>query len=232
MISNLIFDVGNVLIGYRWKNMMMDHGLSEKEALETGMRIFTSPLWNLLDLGTVPEADIIRQFTKDFPDDAEIITWFLTHGELMHVARPDVWKRVHKLKEAGYGIFLLSNYCEDLFRKHTEGASFMDDIDGMVISYEVHFVKPDEQIYHCLLGRYGLHAEECLFYDDRIENTEGAERVGIRSVTVRSKAQLLGSLDARLAAPVPPARAFPAQPSHTYPHNSPREDSGLKPLLP
>lgn len=231
MIRDLIFDVGNVLLDYRWKDMMMDHGLSEKEAVETGTRMFTSPLWELMDLGTVPESDIIRQYEKDFPDDAEIITWFLTHGELMHVARPDVWKRVHQLKEAGYGIYLLSNYCENLFRKHTQDADFMKDIDGMVVSYEVHFIKPDERIYRCLLGKYGLHAEECLFYDDRADNTAGAERAGISSVTVRSKAQLLGSLDARLAAPVPPARAFPAQPSHTYQQNPSGEDSGLKPPL-
>ena len=35
MIKNIIFDVGDVLIGYRWKEMLLDHGIpDEPEAKE------------------------------------------------------------------------------------------------------------------------------------------------------------------------------------------------------
>ena len=35
--KNIIFDVGNVLLSYRWKDMFQyDYGMSEKLALEVG----------------------------------------------------------------------------------------------------------------------------------------------------------------------------------------------------
>ena len=36
-IKNIIFDVGDVLLSYRWKYMLMDYGLTETE--DTGMCI-------------------------------------------------------------------------------------------------------------------------------------------------------------------------------------------------
>ena len=37
MIKNIIFDVGEVLLGYRWKAMLMDYGLDENEAVRLMM---------------------------------------------------------------------------------------------------------------------------------------------------------------------------------------------------
>lgn len=34
--DNIIFDVGDVLLEYRWKQMLMDCGLSEEEAIRVG----------------------------------------------------------------------------------------------------------------------------------------------------------------------------------------------------
>ena len=63
----------------------------------------------------------------------------------------------------------------------------MDDLDGRLVSYEVHQVKPDRDIYETLLKRYDLDPKECLFLDDRKENTDTAESLGIKSVTIESR---------------------------------------------
>ena len=34
MIQNLIFDVGEVLVGYRWEEMLTMHGLSPERAAQ------------------------------------------------------------------------------------------------------------------------------------------------------------------------------------------------------
>lgn len=41
MIKNLIFDVGGVLFDYRWKEMFMDYGLDEDNAIRVGTQILT-----------------------------------------------------------------------------------------------------------------------------------------------------------------------------------------------
>lgn len=195
MIKNLIFDVGNVLIEYRWNQMLLDYGLSEEEAAIAGPLFFEHETWKELDLGNMPVEDVIVLYEKQLPEYAGLIRWFLTHLELMPIPRPDVWEKVHALKEKGYKIYLLSNYNEDFFRIHTEGASFLEDIDGKVVSYEIHKIKPYPEIYQYLLDKYELSAQECVFFDDRAENTQTAEKLGMKTYTITSKEYLLDVLD-------------------------------------
>ena len=199
MIKNLIFDVGNVLIQYRWNQMLLDYGLSKEEAAVAGPLFFEHETWKELDLGNMPVEDVIVLYEKQLPEYAGLIRWFLTHLELMPIPRPDVWEKVHALKEKGYKIYLLSNYNEDFFRVHTQGASFLEDIDGKVVSYEIHKIKPYPEIYRYLLDKYGLNAQECVFFDDRPENTQTAEELGMKTYTITSKDYLLNVLDEFLA---------------------------------
>jgi len=195
MIKNLIFDVGNVLIEYRWHQMLLDYGLTKEEAAVAGPLFFEHETWKELDLGNMPVEDVILLYEKQLPQYAGLIRWFLTHLELMPIPRPDVWEKVHALKEKGYKIYLLSNYNEDFFRVHTQGASFLEDIDGKVVSYEIHKIKPEPEIYQYLLDKYKLQPEESVFFDDRPENTQTAEGLGMKTYTITSKEYLLHVLD-------------------------------------
>lgn len=195
MIKNLIFDVGNVLIEYRWNQMLLDYGLTKEEAAIAGPLFFEHETWKELDLGNMSVEEVIRLYEERLPQYAGLIRWFLTHLELMPIPRPDVWEKVHALKEKGYRIYLLSNYNEDFFRVHTQGAAFLDDIDGKVVSYEIHKIKPYPEIYQYLLEKYNLKAEECVFFDDRAENTQTAKEMGIETYTISSKEYLLEVLD-------------------------------------
>lgn len=195
MIKNLIFDVGNVLIEYRWNQMLLDYGLSKEEAAVAGPLFFEHETWKELDLGNMPVEEVIKLYEKQLPQYAGLIRWFLTHLELMPIPRPDVWEKVHALKEKGYNIYLLSNYNEDFFRVHTQDAAFLQDIDGKVVSYEIHKIKPYPEIYQYLLDKYNLNPQECVFFDDRPENTQTAEELGIKTYTITSKEYLLEVLE-------------------------------------
>ena len=195
MIKNIIFDVGDVLLEYRWKDMLKDYGLPDDEAYKVGKLMFNDNLWHEFDLANMTHDEIVGQYLKNYPDYAEVMQWFMTHGELMHVKREDVWEKAQKLKEKGYGIYILSNNSQELFEKHTKDAPFISLADGVVVSYQIHITKPDEKIYQYLLDKYNLKAEECIFFDDREENTEAARKLGIEAVTVTSKEFLLDELD-------------------------------------
>ena len=200
MIQNLIFDVGDVLLEYRWFEMLTkDYGLSDTEARRIGGEMFDNEIWVLgLDGGRLTLDEAIHEYEKKYPDDVEVIRWFLQNGEQMAVRRPEIWKKVAALKEKGYRIYLLSNYSDELFRIHTKGAEFLNVLDGGIVSYQVHALKPDREIYQILLGKYGLQADECLFFDDRAENVEGARTLGIQAVQVTSREMLNATLDKML----------------------------------
>ena len=195
--KNIIFDVGDVLLDYRWQQMLMDYGLDEAEAYRVGRELFDDPdgLWHEYDLAVKSQEEIIQEFEQKHPKDAEVIRWFISHGEYMHVARPAIWKLVHQLKEVGYHLYILSNYPEILFKKHTQYADFMDDMEGMVVSYMLHVGKPERIVYQTLCDRYGLNKEECLFFDDRAENVQGAIDFGMRAKRVLSAKGLAVDLE-------------------------------------
>ncbi|MDD2972349.1 MAG: HAD family phosphatase [Lachnospiraceae bacterium] len=195
MIKNIVFDVGEVLLGYRWKEMLMeDHGLPEERAEKIGRTVFSNQLWADFDMGTLNMCDVIQGIGKEFPEYQEDLTWFIEHADLMPVKRPEVWKFLPKLREKEYKIYLLSNYSQELFEIHTKGADFLNYIDGKVVSYEIKIAKPDERIYRCLFDRYGLRPEECIFLDDRKENVEAAEKLGMKSIQIMSEEQLIDIL--------------------------------------
>lgn len=183
-IKNIIFDVGSVLIGYRWFDMCMDKGIPQDKALRIGKAFFQSLLWADYDAGLVSTKELTEAVVKEEPELEEEIRWFIGNAQLMLVKRPEVWELVRQLKEKGYHIYLLSNYSEDLFTIHTTGLDFLKWIDGGVISYQIHEIKPYPPIYQHLLKKYDLKAEECLFFDDREENTEAARKLGFEAVTV------------------------------------------------
>jgi len=195
VVKNIIFDVGDVLLEYRWHDMLTDYGLEDGEADKVAGFMFNDILWHEFDLAIMTRDEIIQKYIKSYPEYADTIQWFMTHGEFMHVNREDVWEKVQELKNKGYGIYILSNYSEELFEKHTKDAPFIKIADGIVVSYQIHITKPDKGIYQYLLNKYKLKAEECIFFDDRKENTEAAIKLGINAVTVTSKEFLLEELD-------------------------------------
>ena len=81
-IKNIIFDVGDVLLEYRWKDMLMDYGLSEDEAVKVGRLMFDDPLWTEMDLvDRSQEPRIISQYMEKYPEYADTISWFINHPE-------------------------------------------------------------------------------------------------------------------------------------------------------
>lgn len=202
-MKNIIFDIGSVLIGYRWRDMCLDEGWDEEKADKIGRAFFLSPLWPDYDAGIIGTKELLASVVEQYPDLEEEARWFITSGKKMTVERPKVWALAKKLKEKGCRIYLLSNYSEELLTVHTAGLPFLEFADGGVISYQIHQIKPNPPIYEHLLQKYRLKAEECLFFDDRPENTEAARKLGMAAVTVvdGSEEFLLRELEKLLETP-------------------------------
>jgi len=195
MIKNLIFDIGNVLLGYRTPEIFAEEGLSQAQIDRIVANVFADPAWSELDLGIRPFWDVMEQLCRNIPDLQGKVYWLMENNEKMKVDRPRVWERVRLLKEQGYGIYLLSNYAEFFAQKHFAHAPFIEWIDGAMISYQVHQIKPNPAIYLALLEKYSLRASECLFFDDLEKNVRAADALGINAFHVTSEEQLIRKLD-------------------------------------
>ena len=196
MIKNLIFDVGGVLIGYRWKEMFTDDfGLSDEEAEEMGHMIFDDPIWRDFDRGNVDIDLLVKHYVDLYPYRADDFRRLFYGNDKMAIEREAVWEKIAGLKDKGYKIYILSNYSEYLFKKHTDTLPFRKLLDGGIVSYETGLIKPEAEIYRHLLEKYDLDPKESIFFDDMQENVDAAGNLGITSYRVKSEESLLQMLD-------------------------------------
>ena len=194
-IKNLIFDVGDVLIGFRWMDMLTDDfGIPKERAVHIGPKVFEDPIWMELDAGRKQVDEVVDYYMAKYPEDGDIIKRMFAEGERMAVKREGVWEAVGRLKECGYRIYLLSNYSKYLFEKHTADMSVIPLLDGKVISYEVKAIKPEPEIYEHILNKYDLNASESIFFDDKEENVNAAKALGISAFRITSEEMLLDLL--------------------------------------
>lgn len=181
MIRNIIFDMGNVLLDYD-PNVCLDLYLKADEDKELFLReLFGGPEWVQLDLGTITREEVFETLCTRVPERLRVpLRQCLYNWQVCMKPLPGAETFLHALKTAGYCIFILSN-ASQLFYDYFPGFMPLAFFDGIVISSDVHVVKPDEKIYRHLLDTYRLKPEESLFIDDRADNVTGAERLGINA---------------------------------------------------
>lgn len=87
-----------------------------------------------------------------------------------------------KLRESGHRTAVASN----TFRPHWEYILAMKErpashFDSLYASHLIGRAKPDAAFYEYIMDKEGYKAEDTVFIDDRMENIEAAERLGIRA---------------------------------------------------
>lgn len=66
--------------------------------------------------------------------------------------------------------------------------------DSVVLSSEVHLVKPDPAIYELMAAQLGLAPEECVMIDDVEANVVGARQAGMQAVVYQANQQTIGEV--------------------------------------
>lgn len=197
MIKNIVFDIGNVLVDFRWRSLMEDLQIPEETQKRFEKTVFGSPWWGELDHGIYEEAEILTHFREDNKDhlDAFNLVWDNRDKLVAPYAYAVQW--IERLKKDGFKVYLLSNYPRDVFTLHTECGCFpfLDKVDGKVVSGFVKMVKPNADIYEHLLREYGLQAKECVFIDDREENVEAARALGMKGIVFAGYEQACAELE-------------------------------------
>lgn len=197
MIRNIVFDIGNVLIGFD----AMDYLISlsgEEKAVRIAEAVFGSGYWQELDIARLSEDEILELFYSAAPDlREEIKESFDRIGECVEKLDWPV-PLIDSLKEKGYRVYFLSNMSEHVKASNREAFDFVSHMDGGIWSCDVHVIKPDTGIYKILFEKYGLVPEECLFIDDHKENISIGKKLGMKGIVYKDHDQLIADLDKAL----------------------------------
>lgn len=92
-----------------------------------------------------------------------------------------------KLKSK-YKLVILSNADREGVKARKEDK--LDFFDYKFHSFELGLIKPEKEIYEHVLKKIGNKPEECVFIDDKPENIEAAEKLGIHGILFKNKEQL------------------------------------------
>lgn len=179
MIKNIVLDMGNVLLTFNPEiclNAFLD---KEEDRAIIRKELFEGPEWIQGDYGLITNAQRYKPVSKRVPSRLHLaLKKCVEEWDMCMKPVPGAMNFCEYVKDKGYGIYVLSNACNG-FYKYFPNFAEISYFNGVLVSSDVHMIKPEEGIYTHFLETYGLCAEECLFIDDRPENVEGGRKVGM-----------------------------------------------------
>ncbi|MCM1064723.1 MAG: HAD family phosphatase [Eubacterium sp.] len=189
MIRNVVFDIGNVLTDFRWRDFLRDKGFDEMMIHRIAKASVESPVWNELDRGEWDMERLMAEFVKLDPKiEAQLhIAYDNVNGIVTKRDYAIPW--IKDLKARNYHVYYLSNFSEKAYEDCRDALDFIPYTDGGILSYQDKVIKPDEKIYRLLLSRFGLKAKECVFLDDTPRNVEAARKLGFYGICFQTREQ-------------------------------------------
>ena len=191
MIRNILFDMGNVLIRFDRDLFITRLGVAEADKHLLMREVFLSIEWVQMDRGSIAEEQAVAQICRRVPERLhDAVEKLVAMWDRPILPIEGMYELVEDLKNAGYGIYLLSNAS---IRQHEYWPRIPAHVffDGTIISADEGVMKPDAAYFLRALNRFGLKAEECFFVDDVPSNVEGAAFCGIPGAVFHGDAALL-----------------------------------------
>lgn len=196
MIKTIIFDIGNVLVGFAWKPYFESFGYTEDTLKRIEAATVGSVVWNEYDRGYMTDGEILEAFIQNDPGIEKELRESLANIKGMLIKYDYAIPWIQDLKGKGYQVLVLSNFSHKACKDCAEALDFLPYTDGGILSYQDHVIKPDAAIYELLLSRYRLLPSECVFMDDIARNVEGALAAGMHSFVFQNREQALEELRA------------------------------------
>ncbi len=193
-ITTIVFDFGGVLVDWNPRYVFRELLPLETE-METFLKNVTTEEWNMEQDRGRTLAEGTRVLVETFPDHRELIeAYYGRWEEMLGGDIPGTVALLHELKQA-FPVYGLTNWSAETFPVALRRYPFFALFDGILVSGEEKLVKPDPAIFHLLMKRFNLVAEECLFIDDNRKNIAAATALGFNCIHFESPEKLSATLE-------------------------------------
>ena len=181
-VDTVIFDIGKVLVKYDWKKLLKELKYDEDTAQAVSEAVFLSEDWTESDRGVRTEEEILQSFITNNPSyEKEIRETFARMGETISVCSyTKDW--LSYLKKRGYKLYFLSNFSEPLYKRCTKDLKFLEFMDGGYMSWQVHLLKPEPEMYQKLIQDFQIVPEKAVYIDDYMDNVAEARAQGLNAI--------------------------------------------------
>jgi len=179
MIKTIIFDFGDIFIN-------LDKSATQRELNSLKIEKLSEDLQqtNLeYEQGHITSDEFLGAYTNRYPT-IEKDQFRRSWNAILKDFPEYRLKFIQKLsEEKDYQLILLSNTNEIHIDWIKQEVPFFEDFkncfDAFYLSHEIHYRKPNRNIYEFVLSKHQLKPEECLFIDDTSANTDAAKELGI-----------------------------------------------------
>ncbi len=129
------------------------------------------------------DADYLKEARKIITKDSTIIdiTEYLIN-KLYECTEKDIFRRI-KEKYPSVRLIIATNHVSYI-RNFIEENLEVQYLDDVLISAEIHKIKPNKDFYNYILNKYNIQPNDLLFIDDNEENISSASEMGITTLKV------------------------------------------------
>jgi putative hydrolase of the HAD superfamily len=181
MIRSIVFDLGNVILGFG--NTLILSRLSRLTSVppEEFLRfIFKDDLESRFDCGMVSPEDFFRTVQERFALPVTYEEFKQLFCDIFTPV-PGMEQLVRSLKK-DYRLSLLSNTNALHFEFAQKKFPVIDEFGHFFLSYELGMRKPDRKIFQKVIDYYGCAPQEIMYTDDISEYVAAAQGLGIHAV--------------------------------------------------
>lgn len=184
-----IFDLGNVIVDIDFNRVLGAWSDLSRVPLATLKQNFTmGESFHQHERGEISDELFAEKMCHEMELPLSYEQFSLGWQAVFVAIRPDVIDIMHKLREQGHRVVILSN----TNRLHTtfwpdEYPEVKAAADHIYLSQEMGMRKPEARIYQAVLQAEGFTASDAVFFDDNADNIEGASQCGMTSILVTGK---------------------------------------------
>ena len=183
----IVFDVGNVLLGWDPRFLYRKLFGGNEEAMERFLADFDFNAWNQQQDRGRSFAEGVAEACCQYPQYCELIRQYdRRYEESLSGPIAGTVEILTDLQHQGFALFALSNWSAEKFHLVRPRYAFFDCFQAIIISGEVGLVKPDLSIFQLLLDKIGRPASDCLLIDDSQKNCQVAASLGIQVIQFES----------------------------------------------
>jgi 2-haloacid dehalogenase len=147
--------------------------------------------WNLQQDAGRTFLEACATLKREKPGYAEMIdAWFERYDEMMAGPIAGSVDLLAQLRDQEVPIYALSNWSAETFPFARKRFEFLQWFRAIVLSAEVHLVKPDPRIFQRFCEKVALLPEQIIYIDDLRHNVEAARRIGMHAIRFSDPATL------------------------------------------
>ncbi len=174
----VILDLGNVVLDWDVDRILDSLNLEIEELNLLRKELFSHQDWLDLDHGKESEMAVVSKVCERSLLSQDSVEGALLAAKNSLAPIAESILLMQEISNYGIEMFCLSNMSRETYG-HIKDQELFDMFSGIVISGVEGCMKPNEDIFHLTINRFGLEPADTLFIDDSLPNIETSQRLGI-----------------------------------------------------